>query len=332
MPALANKCGFAAIFLSFVFSLPTSSQQPVVVGTKAIELTSGNLGQYLSRLRSNDAHPSNYIVKEALRLSGPQEEWRVNNLTFAPTGVIYLGSTNLSVDVKGVIGSPSKEQVIFRSFPDDERDAKSGSNGSPGTPGPTSGEPAGHGGIGGRGGDGEPGVNGTDSGDLTLHLRTPPKPGFSVLLTGQNGGAGGTGGSGGNGGRGQKGRPGSSGVLNCNRGGDNGGGGGAGGDGGNGGAGGNCGSGGRLTIIAPQAVVREIQDRIVVDTTAAHAGALGAAGRHGDGGGGGDGGDGSGFCSGGSPGPNGPPGRDGISQSVGQISCKAPTTQFVPVD
>ena len=335
MRAFANKCGFAALillFLSLDCPLPSLSQQGTRTANTAIELTSGNLNEYLSRLRANEGNPSDYVVKEPLRLSGPQEEWRVNNLTFAPSGEIYLESTNLTIDVKGVLVSTNKQKPIFRSFPDNERDAKRGSGGVPGPAGSTSGEPASHGGTGGRGGDGEPGTSGRDSGDLTLRLRTLPKPGFSVSLVGQNGGAGGAGGSGGAGGNGQKGRPGSSGMLNCNRGGDNGGGGGAGGDGGNGGAGGGCGSGGRLTIIAPRAIIEQVQDRIIVNTTSARAGTPGDPGPPGQGGPGGDGGDGNGFCGGGSHGPNGPPGRGGASLPVSQTSCKAPTILFVPVD
>ena len=59
---------------------------------------------------------------------GPQEEWRVNNLTFARSGEISLESTNLTIDVKGIITSTNKEKVIFRSFPNDERDARPGSS------------------------------------------------------------------------------------------------------------------------------------------------------------------------------------------------------------
>jgi hypothetical protein len=334
MRAFAKKRGFIALllFLSFTCPLPSLSQERSRTANAPIELTSGNLSEYLSRLRANDGNPSDYVVKEPLRLSGPQDEWRVNNLTFELSGEISLESTNLTIDVKGVISSTNRDKVIFRSFPNDERDAKRGSNGGTGVSGSTSGEPASHGGTGGRGGDGEPGTSGRDSGDLTLRLRTVPKPGFSVSLVGQNGGSGGAGGPGGAGGRGQKGRPGSSGVLNCNRGGDNGGGGGAGGDGGNGGAGGGCGSGGRLTVIAPSAIVQQVQDHIIVDTTSAHAGTPGDPGPAGPGGPGGDGGDGSGFCSGGTHGPNGPPGRSGTSLPVNQTSCKAPTILFVPVD
>jgi len=332
MPDFAKKGGFVAFVLFFIYFLSAFSQQPVPKRPPAIELTSGNLSEYLGRLRANDEHPNDYLVKEPLRLSGLQEEWRVNNLSFGPEGVIYLGSTNLTIDIKGVLSSQRKETSVFRSFTDAETTAKGGANGTAGALGATSGEPASHGGTGGKGDDGQPGLNGSDSGDLTLHLRFLPQPGLSVSLIGQNGGNGGAGGTGGTGGRGQKGRAGSSGVFNCNRGGDNGGGGGAGGDGGNGGSGGNCGSGGRLTVIAPQTIIKEVQDRIVFNAMPAQAGVPGNPGLHGDGGPGGDGGDGNGFCSGGHPGPNGPPGRDGISQTTAKAACKAPAVLFLGID
>src|SRR5579872_4683923 len=114
MLAFAKKRSFIVflLFLSSECALPLLSQER----PPSIELTSANLSEYLSRLRANDGRPGNYVVTEPLRLSGSQEEWRVNNLTFAQSGEITLESTNLTIDVKGIITTTNKEKVIFRSF------------------------------------------------------------------------------------------------------------------------------------------------------------------------------------------------------------------------
>src|ERR1700693_295568 len=138
MREFAKKRSFIVLllFLSSECALPSLGQERSQATNTSIELTSANLSEYLSRLRANDGKPGDYVVREPLRLSGPQEEWRVNNLTFARSGEISLESTNLTIDVKGIITSTNKEKVIFRSFPNDERDASPGSYGPPGSPGP----------------------------------------------------------------------------------------------------------------------------------------------------------------------------------------------------
>jgi hypothetical protein len=312
-----------AFFFAVVFAQTVASHAP-------IELTNSNLADYLTRLRT-DSSPADYVIKEPLRLTGPQDQWKVKNLKFERNGVIFLGATSLTVVVEGNIFSEGKQLVIFSSFSSGESDARAGDNGAPGSNGTNSGQAASPGTSGGRGQDGTPGLPGMDSGDLTLRLRFVPKPGFTVALIGQNGGHGGNGGAGGQGGTGQKGRPGESSVFGCNRGGDNGGGGGAGGDGGNGGPGGSCGAGGRLTIIAPQAILNQIQDSIIVDTTPSFPGFSGNPGAAGTGARGGDGGDGGGFCGGGSPGPAGAQGKPGVSPNVTRSACRKPSLTLIPI-
>jgi hypothetical protein len=296
-----------------------------------IELTRGNLDGYLERLTA-DREPASYVIREKLTLTGTVQQWKVNNLTFERDGAIFIGSTNLTILIKGVIGSQSKDAIVFASFPEGRQNAASGLDGAAGSNGGSSAVPASPGSNGGRGADGQPGADGSDSGDLTLQLRQVPSVGFRVVLRGQNGGRGGVGGRGGDGGTGQKGRPGESGVFDCKRGGDNGGAGGGGGDGGNGGTGGRCGSGGKVTILTPSAILRQVQDRISVDTSPALPGDPGAAGPSGRPGLGGQGGDGSGFCGGGNAGAGGPVGRPGVSPSGRPSQCKPPSVTYIPID
>jgi hypothetical protein len=80
-----------------------------------IELTSRNFTEYLFRLRS-DAIPVSYVIREKLTLTGTVEQWKVNNLIFEGNGALFIGSTNLTIFIKGEIRSQSKDAAVFVSF------------------------------------------------------------------------------------------------------------------------------------------------------------------------------------------------------------------------
>jgi hypothetical protein len=317
----------AAIVLALSSSSPLLPQQSK---TSRVTLTQSNIADYLIRLRSGGQQ--DFVVQEPIYLKNigsASEEWTVKNITFKPGATIYIGSSNLSLTVEGLLTPETNYGMIFGSFPPTEKKATKGNDGGTGGLGPTSPLPASAGGQGGKGGDGYPGVNGIRSGNLTLRLHRLPTLSFSVSLKGQDGGDGGSGGTGGGGGTGQKGRPGDSGAFGCNRGGDNGGAGGRGGDGGAGGIGGLCGAGGLLLVLVPEALKEKMQDAITIDRTPAVSGANGRAGAGGPGGQGGQGGDGNGFCGGGNAGASGGQGNPGSVPTGPAVDCQRPTIQVV---
>ena len=301
----------------------------LVIGSE-VELSQANIAEYLQRLRTPSKQ--DYVISGPISLkgiTGATENWNVRNITFKPGAAIYIGSTNLTLTVEGLLTPGSNYGVVFGAYPPNEAKAQSGLDGAAGPLGPTSPAPASAGGQGGRGADGLPGQNGLRAGNLTLRLRKLPSLSFSVALKAQDGGDGGAGGPGGGGGTGQKGRPGDSGAFGCNRGGDNGGGGGRGGDGGNGGIGGFCGAGGQTLVLIPEELVAKMQEAITIDRTSASSGSGGKPGVGGPGGPGGQGGDGSGFCGGGGPGAPGPQGGVGSTPAKPSLDCAAPTLQVV---
>lgn len=201
----------------------------------AIEITTQSLPRLLPELRVKGSRQS-YVIKQPVILTGTTEQWSVNNLAFEPGGTLYIGSTNLQIDVTGVILPPPGSKTIFASFLKHEADS-----GSKGPDGP---------GAGGRGGDGTNGEDGHSSGTLTLQLRKLPARPFRVALNGQSDGRGGDGGKGSPGSNWTEGKSRSIRCIRLQPWGDNGSPGMPGGDGGNPGLGGSCGAGGALIVIS----------------------------------------------------------------------------------
>jgi hypothetical protein len=311
------------LVLAALLTLLGCGTMPPREPSPTIHVGLSNLDAVLARIASTKK-PQSLIIDEPLTLTADNGTWTVKDLSFSDRGVIYLGRTNLSLNVLGTIQPSRDGQVLFASFPPGQLTQRAGEDGLAGPPGGSANFPAGAGSQGGKGGDGANGIDGQDSGDLVLQLHHMPSKPFGITLLGQNGGRGGAGGSGGPGGPGQKGRQGDSGPFGCNRGGDNGGSGGGGGDGGTGGQGGACGSGGTATLLVPASLKVSTLKLISLDLTAAHSGPSGLPGSGGAGGDGGDGGDGRGFCGGGTHGPRGIPGGSGNMRPPNLVRCKAP--------
>ena len=297
-----------------------------------IELNAQTLPSLVDLLRS-DARRRSYLVKgpvDIRTVTAARETWFMENLDFAPTGVLYVGSIGLELRVRGRITVSQDDQIIFASFPADERQAIRGVDGIAGTAGPggsgTDGGGNGNPGSGGQpGGDGKPGMNGANSGDLSLQLGSLPNKRVSISLLGQQGGAGGNGGRGGDGGTGAGGAAGVSKVFNCERGGGDAGQGGPGGPGGGAGVGGNGGNGARAEIEIPANLRETAQQMIKVSTQPAQPGELGTPGEGGAGGASGRAGDGNGACGGGRGKSPGAPGRRGSIPTTNYPSVLSPS-------
>jgi len=278
-----------------------------------IEITQKTLPGVLRDLRDRNTNASfvvNGVVELPGYLTGSTDAWYVRDLTIRSGGVLYLGTGDLDLYVKGTIRCEAKDAAIASFRPERltaaaGKDGDHGGGNQPSQPGTQSGPsaPAGQ--------PGTPGENGLSSGNLRLFLTKPPSGVLRIALLGQSGGRGGNGGGGGPGIPGNRGRPGESGPFGCMRGGESGSAGGPGGAGGNAGLGGQCGHGGTVTLSTP-ARFPAVESFLEIDSRPATVGDPGTPGRGGDGGRGGEGGSGSGFCGGGSPGAPGPHGPAGI--------------------
>ncbi len=184
-----------------------------------ISLTQANLQDHLEAL-SGSGPIRSFSVGEPIDLSGMVQDaqrWRVLNWRFESGGQLLLGSTDLSLTVRGRLIVPSSGKTLFASgwpgkpLPASGLDRGQGPHGAAGSG--HNGQDGNDGNPGGPGEAGGPGTAGARSGDLSLVLAALPNAGFRVSLVGQNGGVGGNGGSGGNGGRGETGQPGKYGTF-----------------------------------------------------------------------------------------------------------------------
>lgn len=294
-----------------------------------VELTTETLPNLLTSLRSPTGRQS-YVVRTPVDISslaGSDEQWYVMNLAFRDAGTLYVGSRDLSLDVRGKLDVGSATTPVFQSFPEAARTAASGDKGPDGANGPAGGGYGASGQPGGNGQPGSPGIDGLKSGRVQVTVRNPPTAPIRVALVGQNGGRGGDGGAGGNGGRGADGEPSDSGPFGCNRGGGNGGTGGDGGRGGDAGTGGNCGDGGEFILDGPDEIRTTLVGLVAASNTSAQRGPAGTAGTGGSPGGGGTMGRGGGFCGGGHGGGSGNPRGNGAVPE--QLASRCSATRVV---
>lgn len=269
--------------------------------SQSIELNNANLASLIPQLE-NGVPLRAYVVKEpvkAYQLLRDSSQWTMFRLRFEKGGILYLGDKTLTIDIKSRLASEADVQLLFASWPSEERIAGPKPSSPPnGSDAASVGGEGTHGGHGGGGNPGIPGLNGKPGGRLLLRLHSLPGA-FIVDLVGQSGGEGGDGSRGGNGSNGTKGSAGRSNLFDCAAGGGDGGVGGNGGRGGNAGLGGNCGEGGVATIAVPEDLVADATSRVHAATTTASIGSPGTPGQGGSAGAGGDGGNGSGHCGGG---------------------------------
>ena len=302
--------------------------QPVAT---QLELNAQTLPSLVDLLRV-DTRRRSYLVKGAVdvrKVASARETWFIENLDFAPDGVIYIGATGLDLKIRGRLTVPQDDQVIVASFPPEESKAPRGTDGTNGNAGGgASGTNDGNGKPGGNGQTGQsggPGANGANSGSFSMSLASLPTKRITLALLGQKGGDGGNGGRGGDGGTGSAGDAGKSTAFGCDQGGGNGGPGGNGGAGGAAGPGGNGGAGGAAEIAVPANVREDAQQKVKASLEIAPVGSPGSGGAGGSGAASGGAGSGNGFCGGGRGAPNGANGSPGRGPSTTPMPGAAPT-------
>lgn len=288
-------------------------QETFDISGGSVILDSETLPNLLPELRSR-SHRQSYVVRKPLLLAGltgAREEWYAMNLSFEKEGIIYIGSRDLKIDVRGRFEVGQENDLVVAGFPPDQQSAGPSTDGKNGENGRAGNDDGDNGQNGSDGKAGGTGLDGQNAGNFELILRQLPTKSFKVALAGQRGGPGGNGGLGGRGGRGANGSPSRSGAFGCNAGGGDGGRGGNGGKGGDAAMGGNCGNGGQILLTVPEALRTELLSFVKVDETRATPGAPGAPGAPGGAGDGGGMGRGGGFCGGGRGGDSGRPGEPG---------------------